>query len=112
MPSGAHASELRAIMLAVAAVYPAIARETQAIETRTEFTSAAGMAANIITAARLTDSFRATMTGQPSRKRTEESHPPKRFPKPATANGIHAYWPIDRTSKCRALLRYAGNQNV
>src|SRR6185436_20522110 len=102
MLSGSHTSEPRAIMLAVAAVYPAIARETQAIETYTEFASAPGMAANIITAARLTDSFRATITGDPSRNRTEESHPPNRFPRPATAKGIQPYLPMDRTSKCRA----------
>ena len=64
MLSGAHAYKLSAIMLAVAAVYPAVARETQAIETRTESTKAAGMAANIIMAAMLTASFRATTTGK------------------------------------------------
>ena len=41
-----------------------------------------------------------------------EIQPPRMFPRPATINGIQAYFPIEAMLKWRARLRYSGNQKM
>src|SRR5437868_7063840 len=93
-------------------VYPAMAIDTRAIEVRTSETRTAGIAESISTAKKVTDAFRAMVTGHPRLSIQPHNHPPRRLPTPATRNGIHPNLPIDCMLKWRAFLRYSGYQKM
>src|SRR5258708_211577 len=97
---------------ALQAVYPAMARETSAMERQALSTKTAGIAAVMQRANRLTVPLRATLTLIPACNSLPQTQPPARLPRSAARNGIQPTLPIEASSKCRALLRYSGNQKI
>ena len=71
-----------------------MAIETQMMDTAAVGASTAGIAAAISAMKNVIADFRAIVMDTPRRMSTPDSAPPKRFPKPATKNGSHAYLPI------------------
>src|SRR5204863_9700493 len=88
-----------ASIFAVTPVYPSMAIETSAMDSRTSFANTAGIAALINNANRVTESLRAKGTATCHLSKSVAHQPPNTFPTAAPRKGIHAHFPIAVKSK-------------